>query len=181
MLFDFPITDIRRSLLVLTSCLTNYIQTAAPASGLASVHGDVPSCLRIHHRPTSFRERCLARDSRHPIWPGLSHTKDILKRGPWPSGLEVTDSDCLEHQNPCVDGKPSLVQKDENIAEAVLHQITLTCFREVEYVRLWTEGQELLAQLYAAQATHEAVDQLIGSAGCHTHPEMLQHVKTTHV
>ena len=72
-------------------------------------------------------------------------------------------------------------KKMRTLLRQLLHQITLTCFREVEYVRLWTEGQELLAQLYAAQATHEAVDQLIGSAGCHTHPEMLQHVETTHV
>jgi len=66
------------------------------------------------------------------------------------------------------------VQKDQNFAEAGLYQVMLTCFREVEYVRLWTEGQQLLAQLDAVQATHQAVDQLIGAAGCYMHPDLLQ-------
>lgn len=181
MLFDFAIADIRQSPVVLTSCVTTCVQTAAPASGLASVHGHVPSCLRIHLKPAGFQVRCLARDYPHPIWPGLYHTNGMLKRGQWPSGLEVTESDFLEHQHPCVDGKPSLVQKDENLAEAGLYQIMLTCFREVEYVSLWTEGQQLLAQLDAAQNTHKAVDQLIGSAGCYMHPELLQHISETNL
>ncbi|DBA99345.1 TPA: hypothetical protein ACH3X3_011946 [Trebouxia sp. C0006] len=53
--------------------------------------------------------------------------------------------------------------------------------REVKYGRQWTEGQELLAQLYAVQATHEAVDQQIGSAGCHMHPGMLEQMLQTEV
>ncbi|KAL0023576.1 hypothetical protein WJX77_003584 [Trebouxia sp. C0004] len=53
--------------------------------------------------------------------------------------------------------------------------------REVEYVRLWTEGQQLLAQLDAVQATHKAVDHLILSAGCYMHPEMRHHISKTHL
>jgi len=73
------------------------------------------------------------------------------------------------------------VQKDQTFAEAGLYQVMLTCFREVKYGRQWTEGQELLAQLYSVQATHQAVDQQIGSAGCHTHPEMLRQLLKTEV
>ncbi len=112
MLFDFAIADIRQSLVVLTSHLANCIQPATSASGLASVHGDVPSCLRTHRNSTGFQVRCLARDYRPPSSPGLWLIKYILKRGQWPSGFEITESVCIEQQNPCVDGKPSLVQKD---------------------------------------------------------------------
>jgi len=73
------------------------------------------------------------------------------------------------------------VQEDENLAEAGLYQVMLTCCREMEYVRLWTEGQQLLAQLNAVQATHKAMDQLVFSAGCYMHPELRKHVSETHM
>ncbi len=57
----------------------------------------------------------------------------------------------------------------------------LTFDREVKYGRQWDEGQELLAQLYAVQSTHQAVDQRIGSAGCHMHPGMLRQMLQTEV
>ena len=68
-LFDFAIADIKQSLVVLTSHLANCIQPATSASGLAPVHGDVPSCLRIHRNSTGFQVRCLARDYRPPSSP----------------------------------------------------------------------------------------------------------------
>ncbi len=100
-LFDFAIADIKQSLVVLTSHLANCIQPATSASGLAPVHGDVPSCLRIHRNSTGFQVRCLARDYRPPSSPGLWLIKNILKRGQWTSGFEVTESDCIQHPNPC--------------------------------------------------------------------------------
>ncbi len=90
MLFDFAIADIQQSLVVLTSHLANCIQPATSASGLASVHGDVPSCLRTHRNSTGFQVRCLARDYRPLISPGLWLIRNILKRGQWPSGFEIT-------------------------------------------------------------------------------------------
>ncbi len=72
-------------------------------------------------------------------------------------------------------------KKTLTFAEAGLYKVLLTCFREVKYGRQWTEGQELLAQLYAVQATHQAMDQQIGSAGCHMHPGMLKQMLQTEV
>ena len=54
-LFDFAIADIKQSLVVLTSHLANCIQPATSASGLAPVHGDVPSCLRIIEIQQAFK------------------------------------------------------------------------------------------------------------------------------